>query len=149
MCPTSSEGSTFPYAVLQADGASWGNPGEAGCSYVLQDRGGNELAAEGRYIGRTTNNVAEYQGLIAGLRKAKELGIADLVVRLDSELIVSQLAGVYRVRAEHLKGLHELAKTLLSSFAKTTVQHVPRAYNARADALATRAIRAALAARLP
>lgn len=149
MCPTSSEVPSLPYAVLQADGASWGNPGESGCSYVLTDRRGRELAAEGRYIGRTTNNVAEYQGLIAGLRKARELGVTELVVRLDSELIVSQLTGVYRVRAEHLKALHDLAKSLLSSFARTSVQHVPRANNARADALATEAVKTALAARRP
>jgi ribonuclease HI len=147
MSPTSPEGASLPYAVLQADGASWGNPGEAGCAYVLRDRRGKELAAEGRYLGRATNNVAEYQGLIAGLRKAKDLGIAELVVRLDSELIVSQLTGVYRVRAEHLKSLFDLAKGLLASFAKTSVQHTPRANNARADELATQAIKNALAAR--
>lgn len=149
MCPTSSQGPNHRYAVLQADGASWGNPGEAGFAFVLKDRRGRELAAEGRYIGRTTNNVAEYQGLIAGLRKARDLGIEELVVRLDSELIVSQLTGVYRVRAPHLKDLYDLAKGLLATFPRATVQHVPRANNARADALATEAIRAALATRRP
>lgn len=149
MCPTRDRPQSHPYAVLQTDGASWGNPGEAGYAFVLRDRRGKELAAEGHYIGRTTNNVAEYQGLIAGLRKAKDLGVEELVVRLDSELIVSQLKGTYRVRAEHLKDLYGLAKGLLATFPRATVQYVPRASNARADSLAEEAIRAALAARHP
>jgi ribonuclease HI len=134
-------------AILQSDGASWGNPGEAGIAYVLKDKRGRELAAEGRYIGKTTNNVAEYQALIAGLEKARALAIEELDVRLDSELVVSQLNGSYRVRAPHLYELNARAKALLASFPRAMLSHVPRSRNSRADSLAGEAIRSALQAR--
>ncbi|MCL4464712.1 MAG: ribonuclease HI family protein [Chloroflexi bacterium] len=134
-------------AILHSDGASWGNPGESGIAYVLKDGRGRELAAEARYIGKATNNVAEYRALIAGLEKARSLGIEELDIRLDSELVVSQLNGSYRVRAAHLYQLYTRALALLTSFPKVAVRHVPRSQNSRADALAAGAIKGALQAR--
>ncbi|HET9888471.1 MAG TPA: ribonuclease HI family protein, partial [bacterium] len=88
---------SHPRAILHSDGASRGNPGPAAIGFLIRDANGTELAAEGECIGTTTNNVAEYQALLAGLRKARELGIEELEIRLDSELVVRQLNGDYKV----------------------------------------------------
>lgn len=126
--------------VLRTDGASRGNPGPAAIGYVLVDGAGQELAAEGRYIGRTTNNEAEYQALIAGLEKAGALGVRQLDIRMDSELVVLQLQGRYRVRTPHLVPLYERVRRLLAGFEAVNVRHVRRAENSRADALANQAL---------
>ncbi|MHB1417203.1 MAG: ribonuclease HI family protein [Chloroflexota bacterium] len=144
MCPAReasvSGGATNGRVVLRADGASRGNPGPAAIAYVLLDARGRELAAEGRCIGQATNNEAEYRALIAGLERAKTLPAGELDIRLDSELVVFQLTGRYRVRTPHLVPLHERARTLLSAFSKVTVRHVPRRENARSDQLANLAL---------
>lgn len=125
---------------LHADGAARGNPGPAAAGYVLDDPEGTECFAEGRTLGVATNNVAEYKALVLGLAKALELGAAEIEVRMDSELVVRQMNGEYRVRNEGLKPLHAEAQALASRFGRFRIQHVRREANARADAEANRAL---------
>lgn len=146
MCPASSKPtptrrlSRDGRVILRADGAARGNPGPAAAAFVLLDENGHELAAEGRYLGRATNNEAEYRALIAGLERAAALNVRRLEVWLDSELVVLQVSGRYRVRAPHLVPLHARALALLSSFPQATIRHVPRSQNERADQLANIAL---------
>jgi ribonuclease HI len=122
-------------ATMFADGGSRGNPGPAASGAVLFDEGGAVLREVGTYLGVATNNVAEWTGLVTGLEAALELGVDDLAVRLDSELVVKQISGAYRVKHEGLIPLHAKAKALLRKFARVDVQHVRRKENAAADAL--------------
>jgi ribonuclease HI len=122
-------------ATMFADGGSRGNPGPAASGAVLFDEGGAVLREVGTFLGVATNNVAEWTGLVTGLEAALELGIDDLAVRLDSELVVKQISGQYRVKHEGLIPLHAKAKVLLRKFARVDVQHVRRKENAAADAL--------------
>jgi ribonuclease HI len=126
--------------VLHTDGASRGNPGEAGAGACIFDQGGNEVHGASRYLGRCTNNVAEYQALLLGLQAADSLKIEKLDVRLDSELIVRQLQGRYRVKDAKLQPLYKQVKTLTAKFGQCRFSHVPRSENARADELANQAI---------
>jgi ribonuclease HI len=126
--------------VLHADGGSRGNPGPAGAGAVLTTEDGEEVAGLSRYLGRATNNVAEYQALIMGLEEARRLGCRELEVRLDSELIVRQLSGRYRVKSPHLKPLHDRARELLAGFGRVRVSHVAREHNHKADRLANQAM---------
>ena len=126
--------------TLHSDGGSRGNPGPAGAGAVLYDDQGVEVAALSRYLGRTTNNEAEYQALLLGLNEAKRLGAARLTVKMDSELIVRQLEGKYRVKAPGLKPMYAEAKRLLQGFASVTILHVRREFNKRADELANQAM---------
>ena len=126
--------------VIYADGASRGNPGAAAIGASVQSEDGLELATVSEEIGYATNNVAEYRAAIAGVRAANELGATGLDLRMDSELIVRQLSGRYRVRN---KALQPLFTTLLQSLEKVgsyTVGHIPREKNKRADALANEAL---------
>ncbi|HEX4386150.1 MAG TPA: ribonuclease HI family protein [Myxococcales bacterium] len=123
-----------------SDGAARGNPGPAGAGAVLTDSKGNVLARLGRYLGRQTNNVAEYQGLLIGLRRAQEMGAPEIEVRADSQLMIRQLKGEYAVRNAALKPLHAEALRLLRSFGKYGLQHIPRAENSLADEMSNRAI---------
>ena len=125
-------------ATLFADGGSRGNPGHAASGAVLVGSDGAVLSEIGRYLGVKTNNVAEWTALIDGLAAAKELGVARLAVRLDSELVVRQLSGQYRVKHENLRPLYARAKALLSQFDDVEVRHVPRSENKLADALVNR-----------
>ena len=125
---------------LSCDGASRGNPGPAGAGAVLSNPLGEVAAQLARYLGETTNNVAEYQALILGLREAVRLGARKLQVFADSELLVRQLNGQYRVKAPHLLPLWRLAKNELQNFEAYTVSHVPRAENRLADELANQGI---------
>ncbi len=118
-----------------ADGGSRGNPGPAASGAVLFDESGAVLREVGTFLGVTTNNVAEWTGLLTGLEAALELGVDDLAVRLDSELVVKQISGAYRVKHAGLIPLHAKAKVLLRKFAHVDVQHVRRKENAAADAL--------------
>jgi ribonuclease HI len=122
-------------ATMFADGGSRGNPGPAASGAVLFDEGGAVLREVGTYLGVATNNVAEWTGLVTGLEAALELGVDDLAVRLDSELVVKQISGAYRVKHEGLIPLHAKAKALLRKFVRVDVQHVRRKENAAADAL--------------
>jgi ribonuclease HI len=125
---------------LHADGAARGNPGPAAFGYVLMAPDGALVAEGGEALGHATNNVAEYSGLLAGLEKALGLGVRELDIRLDSELIVRQLAGRYRVKNAGLKPLYARAVALLGRFAAWSAEHVPREANRRADELANRAL---------
>ncbi len=130
--------------ALYIDGASRGNPGPAGIGVVIKD-GRNRVVAEiSEFIGRFTNNVAEYRALVRGLEEAKILGAQAVTVRSDSDLLVSQLKGSYRVKSPDLSPLYLEANRLLHGFTRYTVHRIPRAQNAAADALANRAIDTAL-----
>jgi ribonuclease HI len=134
--------SVQPHRKLRvaSDGAARGNPGPAGAGAVLFDMEGRVLERLGKFLGRQTNNVAEYQALLLGLRRAHELGAEELEVVADSELIIRQLSGAYQVRAPALRELHTEALTLLKAFRKVKLVHVPRAQNAEADEMSNRAI---------
>lgn len=122
-------------ATLFADGGSRGNPGPAASGAVLVDPHGQLLDEVGRYLGIATNNVAEWTALCIGLERAKERGIRRLAVRLDSELVVKQMRGEYRVKHVDLQPLHRRAQTLLRSFEHVDIKHIPRKQNALADRL--------------
>jgi ribonuclease HI len=120
---------------LFADGGSRGNPGPAASGAVLYSEDGTVLAEIGEYLGIATNNVAEWRALLAGLARARELGIDEIEIRLDSELVVRQITGAYRVKHADLIPLHAKAKSLLRTFKTVNIQHVPRKQNAAADAV--------------
>ncbi len=122
-------------ATLFADGGSRGNPGPAASGAVLYAADGTPLAEIGEFLGRATNNVAEWRALIVGLAKARELGVDEIVVRMDSELVVRQVTGVYRVKHADLQPLAAKAKALLRDFKTVDIGHVRRAENAAADAV--------------
>ena len=126
--------------VLEADGGSRGNPGPAGAGAVLRDQEGLIIKELNRFLGITTNNVAEYQALIMGLKAALFYGPDKLLVKLDSELLVKQLNGNYQVKSENLKPLYLEAKSLLGSFTQTEIIHISRELNFKADALANQAM---------
>lgn len=125
---------------LRTDGGARGNPGPAGLGMLLEARDGTRLWAGHRYAGVMTNNRAEYLALIAGLRKAREFAPAELEVCMDSELVVHQMNGRYRIRNADLMPLAQEAQQLIRQFPKIKLRHVPRAENAAADALANRAM---------
>lgn len=125
---------------LHVDGASRGNPGEAGFGIHVTTPEGTTVASLYGYLGRATNNVAEYQALLHGLRFALERGAREIEVYSDSELLVRQLAGRYRVKNPGLQPLFRQAGELLARFARSRVSHVPRERNREADALANRAV---------
>jgi len=122
-------------ATLFADGGARGNPGPAASGAVLVGPQGEILDEVGHYLGRATNNVAEWTALCIGLEAAVHRGIRTLAVRLDSELVVKQLLGEYRVKHADLKPLHRRALALLKNFEHVDVAHVPRAKNKLADRL--------------
>ena len=126
--------------IIHADGASRGNPGPAGAGALLYDPGGILKAQLSRYLGETTNNVAEYQALILGLQMAREQGATRIQVLADSLLIVEQLKGSYRVKSPHLLPLWRQAKKELQYFEAHAISHVPRAENSLADGLANQGI---------
>jgi ribonuclease HI len=125
---------------LYTDGASRGNPGLAGAGIVLQNDLGEELLANGHYLGRMTNNAAEYRALILGLDAALAMGCEHLAIFLDSELIVRQIQGRYKVKNETLLPLFAEVQDRLGRLGGWTIQHVPRAKNARADEMANQGI---------
>lgn len=122
-----------PEATLFADGGSRGNPGPAASGAVLVSPDGHVLDEAGRYLGTATNNVAEWTALCIGLEKAAERGIRRLAVRMDSELVVKQMRGEYRVKNVDLQPLHKRAQALLRKFEHVEIKHVPRKQNALAD----------------
>ena len=125
---------------VSSDGAARGNPGPAGAGAVVLDENGRVLAKLGRFLGKQTNNVAEYEGLLLGLRKARTLGAREVEVQADSQLLIRQLQGSYAVKNEVLKRLHAEALALLRAFDKYELLHVPREENALADEMSNRAI---------
>jgi len=122
-------------ATLYADGGSRGNPGPAASGAVLYAGDGEVLEEIGTFLGTTTNNVAEWTALLEGLKAALARGVDELDVRMDSELVVKQLSGAYRVKHPGLVPLHAEAKALLRKFVRTDVRHVPRKENKAADAV--------------
>ncbi len=128
-------------AIIYSDGASKGNPGDAGIGIVISDEDGNVVCEIADYVGKTTNNVAEYCALIRGLRDAYELGAAQVEIRTDSELLARQLTGVYKVKSANLKPLFEEAISLLRSFEHVSISHVFREFNKRADELANEGVK--------
>jgi phosphoribosylglycinamide formyltransferase 1 len=126
--------------TLYTDGGSRGNPGPAAGAYVLTDPSGKQIEASGIFIGRATNNVAEYTGLLEGLRSAKRLGASSVDVFSDSELMVRQLNGDYRVKSEILRPFYEDCMALLSEFKAWTMTHIRREKNKLADELANKAM---------
>jgi len=130
-------------AKLSTDGGARGNPGPAAYGYVLEAEDGTVLDARGETIGVATNNVAEYEGLIAGLRRAVELAIDELEIVSDSELIVRQMTGEYKVKNEALRALKEEAEDLADRLAKVKFTSVRREHNELADKLVNEALDAA------
>lgn len=133
-------------ATLFADGGSRGNPGPAASGAVLFADDGTVLAEVGQYLGIATNNVAEWRALVSGLERARELGVDEIAIRMDSELVVRQVTGVYRVKHADLIPLHAKAKTLLRNFKSVDIRHVPRKQNAAADAVVNQCLDAVAAA---
>jgi dinuclear metal center YbgI/SA1388 family protein len=125
---------------LRVDGGSRGNPGPGAVGVVLEDLEGNIVEEFGRVIGVCTNNVAEYRALLAGLELAATVGVEELEVLADSELLVKQMRGEYKVKNEGLKPLHEEARQRLRAFKRVAIRHVPRAQNAEADRMVNKAL---------
>lgn len=127
--------------IVYADGGSRGNPGPSGCGSVLMHGQTQEIICGlSKYLGITTNNVAEYSGLVLGLAEASSRGYKSVEVRMDSELVVKQMLGVYRVKNENLKPLFMQAQKLSRNFETFKIVHVRREYNKEADKLANEAM---------
>jgi ribonuclease H / adenosylcobalamin/alpha-ribazole phosphatase len=127
-------------AKLSSDGGARGNPGPAAFGYVLEAEDGTVLDARGAAIGVATNNEAEYRGLVAGLEKALELGVDELEVVSDSELVVRQMRGEYKVKKETLRTLNEQASDLARRLARVSFTSVRREHNELADRLVNEAL---------
>ena len=121
--------------VVHVDGGARGNPGPAAAGAVVSTPEGEVLDEAGELLGVATNNVAEYRGLLLGLRRARALGATEVEVVNDSELVAKQVNGVYKVKHADMKPLHAEARAALAAFERWTVRSVPRAQNTAADAL--------------
>ena len=128
------------HLIAYSDGGARGNPGPAGYGVVIQDETGKKVAALSEYLGHQTNNVAEYQGLIAALEYAVENGHKALKVISDSELLVRQIKGIYKVKNSTLQELHGRAKDLIAQLDWFSIGHVLRGHNQEADNLANAAM---------
>ena len=128
------------YLIAYSDGGARGNPGPAGYGVVIKDETGKKVAALSEYLGHQTNNVAEYQGLIAALEYAIEHGHKALKLISDSELLVRQIKGIYKVKNSVLKDLHVRAKELIANLDWFSIEHVLRGKNLEADQLANEAM---------
>ncbi len=126
--------------ILYSDGASKGNPGDAGIGVVITNESGEVLYEVGEYIGNATNNEAEYQALLRGLKEASKLG-ESIEICMDSELLTRQLTGVYKVKADNLKPLHRKAINMLRGFTNVRISHIRREFNKRADELANEGVK--------
>jgi ribonuclease HI len=132
--------------VLYSDGGARSNPGPAACAAFLYDANGELVKAGGEYLGSNTNNYAEYRGLIFGLKMAKEQDIGNLKCHLDSELVVMQVNGAYRVKEPTLKELWQQVESLKAQFAEIKFVHVRREANKEADRMVNEILDAAAAA---
>jgi ribonuclease HI len=128
------------YLIAHSDGGARGNPGPAGYGVVIKDQAGQKVAALSQYLGHQTNNFAEYQGLIAALEYAIEHGHKALKVVSDSELLVRQIKGIYKVKNPTLQELHGRAKELIAQLAWFSIDHALREHNREADELANHAM---------
>jgi ribonuclease HI len=138
--PTSHAKTPEHYLIAHSDGGARGNPGPAGYGVVIQDEVGRKVAALSAYLGHQTNNFAEYQGLIAALEYAIEHGHKALKVVSDSELLVRQIKGVYKVKSATLQELHGRAKQLIAQLEWFSIDHALREHNREADELANQAM---------
>jgi ribonuclease HI len=147
--PSYSSRSLFPashikapehYLIAHSDGGARGNPGPSGYGVVIQDEAGRKIAALSQYLGHQTNNFAEYQGLIAALEYAIEHGHKALKVVSDSELLVRQIKGIYKVKNLTLQELHARAKELIAQLEWFSIDHALREHNREADELANQAM---------
>lgn len=126
--------------TLEFDGGSRGNPGPSAAGVVVRAEDGTPLVTVGKFLGRGTNNFAEYNGLILAMQKALELGARKVIIRGDSELIIRQMTGQYRVKNAGLKPLYDQAQELCRQFESTRFMHNLRHHNALADKLANLAL---------
>jgi ribonuclease HI len=126
--------------VVNVDGGARGNPGPAAIGAVVQDPDGEVLEEHGERIGRTTNNVAEYRALLLGIERAAALGASEVELVGDSELIVRQVKGEYKVKDATLRELHGQVKQALRAFDSWTIRHVRREHNAGADLLVNKVL---------
>jgi ribonuclease HI len=132
--------------VVHVDGGARGNPGPAAAACVITSARGELLGEHTRVLGSATNNVAEYRAVLLGLEHAQALGATDVEIIGDSELIAKQLTGAYKVKHEAMRELHREATSALAGFGRWSIRTVPRAQNARADALVNAALDQARAA---
>ena len=126
--------------IVSCDGASRGNPGPAGFGVQITDERGTVVAELAEWLGETTNNVAEYTAAREGLRRAAELGARRVRLRSDSQLLIEQLSGRYKVKAAHLRPLYQEIVSAMSGFDAVTLEHVPRERNREADRLANEGV---------
>ena len=126
--------------IIYTDGGSRGNPGPAAAGFILKDKNGNQLLARGLFLGETTNNFAEYTAIVKSLEAAKQLDAAKVTIFSDSELLVRQLNGQYKVKSDSLRPLFQQALKLLNSFEDWKVEHITREKNQQADELANQAM---------
>lgn len=134
----------YDHAKLFADGGSRGNPGPSASGYAILDSDDNVIAKRGIYIGETTNNQAEYRAVVFGLEHAQKLGIKHLDVFLDSQLVVNQVNGIYRVKNQELLPIFLNLKDMANRFEAISFTHVPRAMNSLADSMVNEALDAEL-----
>ncbi len=128
------------YRELYVDGGARGNPGPAACGYILKEPEGKIIESEGIFLGETTNNIAEYTGLLKGLQCARKHNIKALHIFSDSELMVKQIIGEYKVKSSNLQPLYHQIQRLLLSFDRWQIRHIPRELNKEADALVNRVL---------
>ncbi len=126
--------------IAYADGGSRGNPGKAACAALVCNEDGEELLRRNRLLGKTTNNVAEYEGVLLALALCRELSARHVTLRLDSELVVRQVDGTYKVKHHELQRLHGIVQELVREFDSVEVEHIPREKNKVADALVNAAL---------
>lgn len=127
-------------AIIYTDGGSRGNPGEAGIGVYMEDPNGEMICEISQYIGKQTNNVAEYKALMRGLEAALDRDIKEVCCYLDSELVVKQIKGEYKVKHEGLIPFYQMILPLIDQFDHFEIHHVRREFNKKADALANRAM---------
>jgi ribonuclease HI len=138
--PARTEKGKLRSALAYCDGGSRGNPGEAACAVLVFDGDGNELLRRAKRLGQLTSNQAEYEGVILALELAGQLGAKKLEIRMDSELVVRQLEGTYKVRNEGLKPYFARAGKLLDESKPEAATHIPRKDNRQADGLVNAAL---------
>lgn len=126
--------------VVNVDGGARGNPGPAAIAAVVQGPGGEVVEERGETIGRATNNVAEYRALLLGIERAAALGASELELVGDSELVVKQVKGEYKVKDATMRELHARVKEALGGFERWSIRHVRREHNAEADRLVNQAL---------
>jgi ribonuclease HI len=126
--------------IIYTDGAARGNPGPAAIGVILKDEKGNIVATISRRLAPTTNNQAEYQAIIAALEKAISLGVRNAIIKSDSELVVKQINGLYKIKNTVLRPFYQKVVQLIGSLESFSIAYIPREQNAAADALANKAL---------